>query len=77
MLLSIATWLPYIYCNTYNCFVKPKSKYIPIRNLQKENPIIIKTKIERLIDGWNKDNPMIATEGIELDFIEISKTPST
>lgn len=69
----VETWLPEIQCRGEGCKVHPKSKYIPIRKKQKANPIIIKEKIEKVIAYWNDDNPMIATEGIELDFEKIVK----
>lgn len=67
------TWLPHIYCENFNCTVQPKAKYVPIRKKQKQAPDILKIKIERAISYWNENNPCVATEGIELDFIEISK----
>jgi len=68
MIYNLETWLPEIRCKNTLCTVQPKTKYIPIRKIQKKDPNIIKSKIERLIDYWNNSNPMIAKEGIELDF---------
>lgn len=67
------TWLPHIYCANNDCKVQPKSKYVPIRKKQKIDLQTIKDKIEILIGYWNDNNPMIAHEGIELDYIEIIK----
>src|SRR5271167_3430894 len=66
------TWLPEIHCSNYECSMVAKTKYIPIRKKQKKDPVVIKEKLERLIARWNDNNPLIATEGIELDFIEIA-----
>jgi hypothetical protein len=68
----IETWLPEIQCRSDDCKVQPKSKYVAIRKNQKINSIIIKEKIEKAIANWNDNNPMIAIEGIELDFDKIS-----
>lgn len=67
------TWLPEIECVNSECKVRPKSKYVAIRKMQKKDANIIKIKIEKSIANWNDNNPMIAIEGIELDFDQISK----
>ena len=67
------TLLPDVHCKNFYCPVKPKCKYVPIRKQQRFNPIILKEKIEKVIGHWNDDNPMIATEGIELDFDDVAK----
>ena len=64
----LQTWMPCIKCQNDACTVQPKSKYVPIRKKQKENPVILKEKIERVISRWNEDNPMVATEGFAIDF---------
>ena len=66
------TYLPEIYCENEDCKVHPRSKYVPIRKKQRFDKQIIKDKIERAIGYWNDGNPMIATEGIEIDFEEIA-----
>ena len=73
MLYDDLTWLPYIYCDNYYCNVQPKSKYVPIRKKQKQNPIIIQEKIEMVINKWNDNLETFWDEGIELDYDAFSK----
>jgi hypothetical protein len=67
------TWIPKILCKNSNCQVNPQTKYIPIRKKQRENPIIIKEKIERLIKIWNDGNLDFNNEGFKIDYEKIVK----
>jgi hypothetical protein len=62
------TYLPVVKCNNLNCTVQPKTKSVPIRKNQRFDAKIIKIKIERLVAYWNENNPLVATEGFEIDF---------
>jgi hypothetical protein len=67
------TWLPRIICFNRDCVMEVQTKYVPIRKSQKSNPEIIKRKLEKVISNWNENNPMVAFEGISLNFDEIAK----
>lgn len=64
-------WLPEVRCENYECKVRPKAKYVPIRKKQKLNKEIIKIKFEMSIAYWNDGNLMAATEGFEVDYDSI------
>lgn len=65
------TWLPLVKCSNPKCFVNPKGKYVPIRNSQKEDVSIIKTKVEKSLAYWNDGDLGFIGEGFQLDYEKI------
>lgn len=65
------TWIAYIYCASYWCKIKPKTKHVCIRRKQKEDINWIKKKIERCAKYWNKGNLGFRNEGFVLDLKQI------
>jgi hypothetical protein len=68
------TWLAFIECPSLACKVQPKAKYVPIRKKQKENPQIIREKVERCIKYWNDGLLDFKNEGFSLDYEQIVKS---
>lgn len=66
-------WTPHFHCKNAECCVNPKSKYVPIRKKQKKDPEVIQMKIVESICYWNHNNPSEALQGMEFDFIKMSK----
>ena len=62
------TWLPKIMCKNSKCKVKPSTHYVPIRKSQRKDPKILKEKIEKVIERWNKGSLGFKNEGFILDY---------
>lgn len=71
MFFTDDTWLPQIKCINDLCDVMPISKYVPIRNKQKYNPLVLREKIRKVFFLWNQSNPIEAYEGKEFDYNQI------
>lgn len=65
------TWLPKIMCKNSECKVHPFTCWIPIRRKQRENVVVIKEKVERLVKIWNDGNLPYNKEGFEIDYEKI------
>jgi len=68
------TWLPQIKCINDKCFVKPQTRYCPIRKDQRYSVAIIYAKVNIVVNYWNSGEMCYKNEGFTIDFDELVKS---